>query len=68
MYEMGVQILHGKEKRGKERPVVKYSDSAVICPKTAEPIEIPFGIWTQVGPTNHVLDGAQDRHVRSSNF
>ena len=27
--------------------------------KTAEPIEMPFGLWTRVGPRNHVLDGAQ---------
>jgi len=26
----------------------------------AEPIEIPFGIRTQVGPKNHVLDGGPD--------
>jgi len=25
----------------------------------AEPIEMPFGIWTQVGQRNHVLDGVQ---------
>jgi len=25
----------------------------------AEPIEMPFGISTQVGPRNHVLDGVQ---------
>jgi len=25
--------------------------------KTAEPIEMPFGRWTQVGPRKHVLDG-----------
>jgi len=37
---------------GEERwPVVKYSDSsAVSCAKTAEPIEMPFWIWTLVGP------------------
>jgi len=23
----------------------------------AEPIEMPFGMWTRVGPVNHVLDG-----------
>ena len=23
----------------------------------AEPIEMPFGLWTLVGPGNHVLDG-----------
>ena len=27
--------------------------------KTAEPIEMPFGLWTRVGPRNHVLDGVQ---------
>jgi len=27
--------------------------------KTAEPIEMPFGLWTRVGPMNHVLDGVQ---------
>jgi len=25
--------------------------------KTAEPIEMPFGVWTPVGPMKHVLDG-----------
>ena len=25
--------------------------------KPAEPIEMPFGIWTQVGSREHVLDG-----------
>jgi len=27
--------------------------------KTAEPIEMPFGLRTRVGPVNHVLDGVQ---------
>jgi len=27
--------------------------------KTAETIEMPFGLRTQVGPGNHVLDGVQ---------
>jgi len=29
--------------------------------KTAEPIEMPCGMRTQVGPGNHVLDGVQSR-------
>jgi len=29
--------------------------------KTAERIEIPFGLSTLVGPGNHVLDGCRDR-------
>ena len=34
---------------------------AVVSPaKTAEPIEMPFGLITRVGPRNHVLDGSQN--------
>jgi len=32
----------------------------VSCAKTAEPIEIPFGLRTRLGPGNHVLDGGPD--------
>jgi len=28
--------------------------------KLAEPIEMPFGMWTRVGPRIYVLDGAPD--------
>ena len=28
--------------------------------KTAEPIEMPFGLRTRMGPGNHVLDGGSD--------
>jgi len=27
--------------------------------KTDEPIEMAFGLWTQMGPRNHVLHGIQ---------
>jgi len=35
------------------------SQSVVIAStaKTAELIEMSFGLWTVVGPSNHVLDG-----------
>jgi len=33
---------------------------AMSCAKTAEPIKMPFGVWTLVGPMNHVLDGDPD--------
>jgi len=49
------------------------------CAKTAEPIEMPFGMWTRVGPRNqfgmwtrvgprnHVLDGgAHWRHLANT--
>jgi len=46
-----------------------YRPSSVVCrsvchtnepPKTAEPIEIQFGLRTRVGPGNNVLDGGPD--------
>jgi len=36
--------------RGKGRPIAKYRDSTVIRAKTAEPMEMPFGMWIPVGP------------------
>jgi len=30
--------------------------------KTAEPIELPFGIWARVGSSNDALDGVQIPH------
>jgi len=51
----------------KGRPIVKYSLSAVSCAKTAEPIEMKFGILRQVDPENHVLDeGAHWRHLTNT--
>jgi len=36
-------------------------------PKTAEPIEMSFGMWTRVGPGKHVLDGiAHRRHLANT--
>ena len=29
----------------------------VICAKTAEPIEMLFGLWTRMGPRKHVVGG-----------
>jgi len=39
--------------------------SSVVChdcnpEKMAEPIKMPFGLRTLVGPGNHVLDGGPD--------
>ena len=33
--------------------------STMRCAKTAEPIDMPFWMKTQVGPRNHLLDGVQ---------
>jgi len=45
---------------------VMPDDTAVSCAKMAKPVEIPLGLWTQVGPRKHVADGAPD--LRRSNF
>ena len=30
----------------------------IVCPaKTAETVELSFGMWTRLGPRKHVLDG-----------
>ena len=36
--------------------------------KTAERVEMPFGLRTQVGPENHVLDGGPDPLMGKGNF
>ena len=36
--------------------------------KMAEPIEMPFGLRTSVGPGNHVLDGGADPPWEGDNF
>jgi len=33
---------------------------AISCVQTAEPIEMPFGLWTLVRPMKHMLDGGPD--------
>ena len=30
----------------------------VSCAKMAEPIEMPFGLWSPMGRRNYVLDGS----------
>ena len=36
--------------------------------KTAEPIEMPFGLRTWLGPKDHVLDGVQIPPWEGANF
>jgi len=41
----------------------------IVCPaETAELIEMSYGMWTQVGPRNHVLDGIQIPRCRRAIF
>ena len=37
-----------------------YGENTVSCRETAHPIEMPFGLYTRVGPQNHVLGGGLD--------
>ena len=30
-------------------------DTTMSCAKMAEPVKMPFGVWTRVGPVNHVV-------------
>jgi len=34
--------------------------SVCVCVSSVEPIAMPFGLWTRVGPRNHVLAGGPD--------
>jgi len=43
---------------GKDMPRHARRHSTVSCAEMAEPIEMPFGLWTLVGPRNHVLGGS----------
>jgi len=43
-------------------------DITMICAETAEAIEMPFWLWTQVGPRNHVLGGGPDHCRGRGNF
>jgi len=67
---MGVQIPHvkGKFLRGNWAYHCKvWGHYAVICAKTAEPMEMPV-LWAQMGPRNHVLDVAADHPMGRGNF
>ena len=44
-----------------------WGHCASSCAKTTEPIEVLFGMWTPVGPENHVLNGgAHWRHLANT--
>ena len=43
-------------------------ETTMYSAKMAEPIEMPFGVETRVGPSNHVLDGGMDPSRRRDSF
>ena len=54
--------LGAQSGRKKTNRLVGLSVTLVSPAKTAERIEMPFGLRTRVGPRNHVLDGVQMPH------
>jgi len=42
--------------------------AAVSCAKMAEPMEMPFGLWTRVSPRKHVVDGCPDPPYEAAIF
>jgi len=51
IYYMGSKSpMRRRNLQGKDMPGYARPHSDVSCAKMAEPIEIPFGLWTQVGP------------------
>jgi len=52
-----------------QRPIVKYRGCcSMSAAKTAELIEMPFWLRTQVVLRNHVLHGGPDPPMRRGNF
>jgi len=61
----GVHISHGKGQifGGEWASHCKVSGySRVVCGKTAEPIEMPIGLWARMGPRNRVSHWGSDPH------
>jgi len=44
----------------RERHAMRYLMTLLFCAKTAEPIEMPSGLWTWMGSRKHILDGSPD--------
>jgi len=56
--EIQTPTCEGAILRGKQANHCKVlRHSAVICAKTAEPVEVPFGLWTPMGRKHYVLHG-----------
>jgi len=66
-YIRGFSPCDGATSRGNGRPIIKYRTLRLELCKTAEQIDMPFAIWTRVGPRKHVLDwGAHWCHLKNT--
>jgi len=64
VYDFRIAIL-------RRRGLLLQTEYSVVClsichdrepsKKTAEPIKMPLGLWTWVGPRNHILEGGAQR-------
>jgi len=57
LHEVQMPTWEGTILRENRQTIVKYRDTprpVVICAKTAEPIEVPFGLWTRMGRKHRV--------------
>jgi len=55
---------------GKGRTIVKYRNvvPSISCTKMAEPMEVPFGMLSQVDPRNRALDWVQMPELEGALF
>ena len=55
--EVQMPTWDGTNLRENRQTIVKYRDTPRSCAKTAESIEVPFGLWTRMDRKHHVLHG-----------
>jgi len=69
LYEVQMPTWEGAILRGKQETHCKlYRHSAVSCANTAEPIEVPFGLWALMGRKHHVLHGRSSSPMGRGNL
>jgi len=51
-----------------DRIAWSLSVAAMSPAETAESIEMPFGLWARMGPSNHVIEGIQIPPTGGGNF
>ena len=68
MYYIGVQITpcKGANFSGKDMPGHARRQCELAVQKMTERIEMPFGLWTRMGPRQYVLHGAYWRNLANA--
>jgi len=62
LYEVQMPTWEGAISRGNRQTIVKYRDNPRLSVQTctAEPTEVPFGLWVRLGPRHYVLHAGPD--------